>query len=229
MLRRQMKAAYRKPLIVMTPKSQLRLQTSTLEELITGRFQTVIDDPRYAEAKTSDRKGVKRVVLCAGKIYHELALKREESQRDDTALVRIEQIYPFDSARLKEVLSAYPSSAQVVWTQEEPRNQGAYLFLADCIRQTLGFDLPYVGRAQHATPASGSDYRTKGTQKALLASVIDWSEQAPVRGPGATGTVTAGSKGTSSNGKHAPGSNGTAVSPSAKSGSDKPASKSGKR
>jgi 2-oxoglutarate dehydrogenase E1 component len=202
MLRRQMHGAYRKPLVVMTPKSHLRIPTSTVDELVNGRFQTVIDDPRYAEADGAGRRGVKRVILCYGKYYHELALKREQGNRADTALVRVEQIYPFDSARLGRVLAQYPSSAQLVCAQEEPRNMGAYLFLADAIRQSLGLELAYAGRAQHCSPASGSDYRTKATQKEILASAIDWSEPAPTpRTPaGATVNGTAGGHGAGTNG-----------------------------
>jgi len=199
MLRRQMHARFRKPLIVMAPKSQLRIQTSTVDELINGRFQTIIDDPRYAGA--ADRKGVKRVILCYGKFYHELAAKREESKSTDTALVRIEQIYPFDSARFAQVLSAYPKSVELVCAQEEPRNMGAHLFLADLIRQTLGLEVGYAGRPQHCSPASGSDYRTKKTQKELLAAVIDGSEPASGKPELATGSPN-GSPGHGHNGSN---------------------------
>jgi 2-oxoglutarate dehydrogenase E1 component len=229
MLRRQMHARFRKPLIVMTPKSQLRLQSSTLDELVTGRFQTIIDDPRYAGAKSADRRAVRRVILCSGKIYHELATKREESSRDDTAIVRVEQIYPFDAGRLGEVLAPYPDAAQRVWVQEEPRNQGAYLFLADAIRQTLGFELAYVGRPAHATPASGSDHRTKELQQQVLAQAINWSEPVSLRPSRPSGTPAA------SNGDHRA-SNGSPAKPApsvtAKSSGpakSSPSSRSGKR
>ncbi len=233
MLRRQMLASYRKPLIVMAPKSQLRIQTSTIDELINGRFQTVIDDPHFVDDAAAGRKGVERVILCYGKFYHELAARRDESKRFDTALVRIEQIYPFDSARFAEILAAYPNAKNLVCAQEEPRNMGAYLFLADIIRQTLGRELGYAGRAQHCSPASGSDYRTKKTQKELIASVIDGSAAASGNGAAATGS----SNGASAHGRN--GANGTAGkhdakgantgSPSSKSPPPPPAPKSGKR
>ena len=158
-LRRQLKRNFRKPLVVMTPKSLLRhkLAVSTLAEFATGsRFRTVIGeaDP-IAEASQ-----VKRVVLCSGKVYYDLLTERRERGVNDVALVRLEQIYPFPVRSLPRVLSTYPN-ADVVWCQEEPRNMGAWTFVDRRIEEMLaGLDIlakrpVYVGRDEAASPATG--------------------------------------------------------------------------
>ena len=154
MLRRQMIRPYRKPLIVMTPKSLLRhhLATSTLEELSQGEFQLVIP-----EVDTLDAKKVDRVVLCSGKVYYDLLEKRREDKLNNVALVRVEQLYPFPEQRMKEVLKPYAHVKSVVWCQEEPRNQGAWFAVQHDIEKCLGKDqtVSYAGRSAAASPAVG--------------------------------------------------------------------------
>ena len=171
MLRRQMKRNFRKPLIVMTPKSMLRIPTGTIDELMTGSFEEIIDDPQLGNDPDA-HKGVRKVVLCMGKFYHELAARRAQINRKDIALIRIEQVYPFHAERLREILEKYPNNVQIVWAQEEPRNAGAALFMLDRLRQTLGIDAIYEGRPASATPAVGSKRVHKAEQSGLLDTVV---------------------------------------------------------
>ncbi len=179
MFRRQVKRNFRKPLIVMSPKSMLRTPTSHISELIESTFREVIDDPAFdgeriaPDRKKLDRKGVERVILCSGKIYHELAKRRDDVGRTDTAIVRIEQLYPLHTNLLREVLGRYPEKADLLWVQEEPRNMGAYLFIADKLAEGLGIGrLPYIGRPTSATPASGSKKRDRLQQEDILSRAI---------------------------------------------------------
>lgn len=175
MLRRQVKARYRKPMIVMTPKSMLRTPTSDIAELASGSFQHLLDDPAFiagARDGGKDTKKVTRVHLCTGKIYHELAARREATGKFDTALVRVEQLYPFDGAMCKKILARYPAGAKISWVQEEPRNMGAFLFVADILREELGLSVGYIGRKTSATPAVGSKTKHKYEQEAILAEAI---------------------------------------------------------
>ncbi len=154
LLRRQMLRPVRKPLIVMTPKSLLRhkLATSTLEELSQGQFQLVIPE---IDSLTDSK--VTRVILCAGKVYYDLLQQRREAQRDDIAIIRVEQLYPFPTLALQAQLKRYSKAKDVVWCQEEPHNQGAWF----CIRENLETvlektqSLRYVGRAASAATATG--------------------------------------------------------------------------
>lgn len=159
LLRRQVIRPLRKPLVVMSPKSLLRHKdaTSTLEELADGAFQPVIPD----QGKLDDRD-VKRVVLCGGKVYYDLIHKRTELERDDTAIIRIEQLYPFPEESLDQELRRYPNLERVVWCQEEPQNQGAWYSSQHHMRNVLGAIKPELAnalklssRAAAAAPASG--------------------------------------------------------------------------
>ncbi|WP_018299563.1 2-oxoglutarate dehydrogenase E1 component [Fangia hongkongensis] len=154
MLRRQMVRAYRKPLIVMSPKSLLRhpLVTSTLDELANGAFYNVID-----EVDDLNQSKVSRVVLCSGKVYYDMLIKRREEKINDVALVRLEQLYPFPQKELADVLSNYAHVKDVVWAQEEPENQGAWWMIQHEIRRVLNKDqsLSYVGRRASSAPAVG--------------------------------------------------------------------------
>ncbi|MBX3408360.1 MAG: 2-oxoglutarate dehydrogenase E1 component [Phycisphaeraceae bacterium] len=170
MLRRQAIRNFRKPLVVMTPKKFLRVHTSTVDELLSGAFRHAIDDPAHSQA--ADAARVTSVLYCSGKIYHELAERRALSGRMDTALVRIEQLYPFHAAMVKDIDARYPKSARRVWVQEEPRNQGAYLFMADTFRQELGLDLQYIGRAASSSPATGSEQAHKKDQEAIISAAV---------------------------------------------------------
>ena len=154
MLRRQVKRKFRKPLVVMTPKSMLRVPTSSASELTTGHFREFLDDPAFASG-TRDRSAVKRIVLCCGKLYHELAERRDAAGREDIAIVRVEQLYPFHEAMLSEILSQYPADAERVYAQEEPRNMGGYLFISDQIMTKLGEAAAAVHRAAGVVEPGG--------------------------------------------------------------------------
>lgn len=155
LLRRQVKQEIVRPLIVMTPKSLLRLPaaSSHMQELTSGGFQPVIDD-----AAITDKGAVKRVVVCSGKVFYDLDAGREDARDGRVAIVRLEQFYPFPATRLKEILTAYPNAKQVFWTQEEPQNMGGWTFVERRIRDILpeGVSLRFVGRTASASPATGS-------------------------------------------------------------------------
>lgn len=172
MLRRQLKRNFRKPLIVMTPKSLLRVPTSPISELTGGRFREFIDDPRF-EKEGAERSGVKRVVVCCGKIYYELDERRRQNGRDDVAIIRMEQIYPFHAEMIREILSAYPADAELVYVQEEPYNAAAYLFFADRVQALLGRERPaFIGRPSSGSPATGSKSQHKYEQEAIISKAI---------------------------------------------------------
>jgi 2-oxoglutarate dehydrogenase E1 component len=172
LLRRQVRRPFRKPLIVMTPKSMLRVNTSKVSELIEGRFQEIIDDPAFV-GNDAARAKVTRVVLCSGKFFHELRERRDLLGRDDVAIVRVEQLYPLHEAMLREILQRYPSGVEVVWSQEEPRNAGAYRFMEAILREQLGVErVNYIGRSDSSTPAVGSKHKHKEQQEAILVGAI---------------------------------------------------------
>ena len=172
LLRRQVKRTYRKPLVVMSPKSLLRTPTSTIDELSSGAFREIIDDPFFEGSQAPDRRNVKRVIFCTGKVYFELAERRKALGRTDIALVRIEQLYPFHAQLARKVISHFPKSAEMVWAQEEPRNAGAYIFIADVFRTQLNVELTYIGRDASATPAAGSKSADKRQQESVLTRAI---------------------------------------------------------
>jgi len=172
MLRRQVRRPFRKPLIVMTPKSMLRVNTSKVSELVEGRFQEVIDDPAFA-GNDAARAKVSRIVLCSGKFFHELRERRDLVKRGDVAIVRVEQLYPLHESMLRETLQRYPSGAEIVWSQEEPRNAGAYRFMEAMLRERLGVErVNYIGRSDSSTPAVGSKHKHKEQQEAILVGAI---------------------------------------------------------
>ncbi len=159
LLRRQVKQPFRKPLVVFTPKSLLRHPAcvSTLEELSSGGFREILPDDAAAGE-------VSRVLLCSGKIYHELAVEREKLGRSDVAIVRIEQYYPFRDDLLREALEPYQEVSEWLWVQEEPANMGAWPFLRCRLAQVTGSELRYVGRPESAAPAVGS-HRLHGEEQ----------------------------------------------------------------
>lgn len=172
MLRRQLHASYRKPLVVMSPKSYLRVPTSEVSELTDGRFMEMLDDPRFVKDGW-DRSKVKRVIYCTGKVYHELDARRVERDQRDTAIVRIEQVYPFHASMLEQINGLYPQKAERVFVQEETYNAGAYLFICDIVETELGWDrLKYIGRPRSSTPATGSKSQHKIEQENLLSQAI---------------------------------------------------------
>lgn len=154
MIRRQMIRGFRKPLIVMTPKSLLRhrLSTSSLEDLVGGRFEPVIQ-----EIDEMDPAKVKRVVVCSGKVYFDLLEKRREDELKDVAIVRLEQLYPFPEDDYDRVLGKWTKAKEVVWCQEEPQNQGAWYQIRHRLVGGLnsGQTLDYAGRVGAASTAAG--------------------------------------------------------------------------
>ena len=169
-MRRQAIRPIRKPMIITSPKSLLRhkLATSTLEELATGTFQTVID-----EVDQINKADVTRLVLCGGKVYYDLLEKRRVEELNNTAVVRIEQLYPYPEQRIAEVLASYPNVKEIVWAQEEPKNQGAWLFIAprlydDVMKAAKQVRISYAGRPASAAPACGSPYLHAKQQAQLV-------------------------------------------------------------
>jgi 2-oxoglutarate dehydrogenase E1 component len=164
LLRRQALRANRKPLVVMTPKSLLRLPAarSTAEQLTAGQFSDVLADPAGPSPE-----GVRRLLLCAGKVFYELARRRNDNDLDQVALVRVEQLYPFPAAALRAQLDAYPE-AEPVWVQEEPENMGGWRYLRLKAEQELGVRLEAVTRAEGAAPAAGSPTLHAQEQQELL-------------------------------------------------------------
>ena len=156
LLRRQMIRPYRKPLIIMSPKSLLRHRraVSTREELMNGGFQVLID-----EIDDIDPKDVTRLVMCSGKVYYDLLEKRRENELKNVAIARVEQLYPFPDEEIKAILKRYPKANEICWTQEEPRNQGIWFHMLS--RRHLGgcvekrHKLLYSGRTYSASPAVG--------------------------------------------------------------------------
>ncbi len=167
LLRRQMKANFRKPLIVFTPKSLLRLPAavSTVDDFANGSFQTLIDD---AEAKADK---VKTLVFCTGKFYYDLLKEREELEREDVALVRLEQLFPLPKTKIREVLAKYTKANDVVWAQEEPRNMGAYSHLLMHLDEAKNFRI--ASRRFYGAPAAGSAVRSKRRHEEVIAYVFD--------------------------------------------------------
>ncbi len=154
LLRRQAKQEIVRPLIVMTPKSLLRLPaaSSTIEDLTSGGFQPVIDDISIA-----NKAEVKRIVLCSGKVFYDLDAGRENARDLKVAVIRLEQFYPFPAERLKEIFASYENATQIFWTQEEPQNMGGWFFVESRLREIKNnLSLRYVGRAASASPATGS-------------------------------------------------------------------------
>jgi 2-oxoglutarate dehydrogenase E1 component len=171
LLRRQIVRNFRKPLIVMTPKSLLRhkLAVSSMSELSHGEFQTVI--PEVDDLQISS---VTRVVLCCGKVYYDLLQKRRDLALNTVVIIRIEQLYPFPKKALRSILESYSNAQQVIWCQEEPQNQGVWFSsqhnMQDCLsdRQTLS----YVGRSMAAAPAGGSAYVHAEQQEQLVLEAL---------------------------------------------------------
>lgn len=169
MIRRQMVRDYRTPLIVMTPKSLLRhpQAVSTVADLTERSFQNVIDE---IDDIAADK--VTRLVMCSGKVYYDLLNKRREKEMEDTAIIRVEQLYPFPEAEMNAVLARYPNAENFIWCQEEPLNQGAWLSIQPSLRQVLGAAarLQVSSRPASASPAVGSP-KVHAEQQADLVNV----------------------------------------------------------
>lgn len=168
-LRRQLKSATRKPLIVMTPKSLLR-HPKVVSWL--GEFtERSVFQPVLADWTIADASAVRRILVCTGKIYYELVAARDARKLTDTAIVRMEQLYPCPEAEFAEVLKKYPAASQVVWVQEEPRNMGAWAFVRGYIQPILdrqGRTIGYAGRPESASPSPGSLKRHNQEQAQLI-------------------------------------------------------------
>jgi 2-oxoglutarate decarboxylase len=170
LLRRQGLSAKRKPLVVFTPKSLLRhrLAVSAVEDFTTGTFQTVMGDPGAPPAEQ-----VKRVLLCTGKIYYDLFQARADRKVTDTAILRMEQLYPLPVEELKAALSAYPNAHDFAWVQEEPANQGAWSFVAlNLLEHLEGVRLRRISRPAAAAPAVGSAKLHDAEQSALMEAAL---------------------------------------------------------
>lgn len=166
LLRRQIKANYRKPLVVFTPKSLLRhpLCVSTLDELANGEFQTVIDDVN------ADASKVEKLVFCQGKFYYDLLKKKEELNAENVALVRIEQLYPLDKEKINSIIEKYSSKKQLIWAQEEPENMGAWTFLLRKFRE-VQFEI--ISPREAASPATGSNQKFNATHNNTINKVFE--------------------------------------------------------
>ncbi|MDC6350226.1 2-oxoglutarate dehydrogenase E1 component [Zeaxanthinibacter sp. PT1] len=170
LLRRQMMVNYRKPLIIFTPKSLLRhpKAVSTVEELVDGQFQEVIDD------SSADVSKVKSLVFCTGKFYYDLLAAREEHGREDVALVRIEQLFPLPTEQMKKIMEKYTNADDLVWAQEEPRNMGAWSHMMMHFEDA--HKLRVASRRMYASPAAGSAVRSKMRHQQVIDYVFDKSK-----------------------------------------------------
>ena len=167
-LRRQMIRQFRKPLILMTPKSLLRNKeaASPLIEFTKGAFQTVIGE----RDESIDPKKVTRIIMCSGKVYYDLVKARADKSIGDVAIIRIEQLYPFPHKAVSAELKKYPALEEVVWCQDEPQNQGAWFFIQHNILENMseGMRMAYAGRPASASPAVGYAHLHQEQQKSLI-------------------------------------------------------------
>jgi len=166
-LRRQSRIPIKRPLVLMQPKSMLRLAaaSSRLEDLVHGRFMPVLDDPQVVS-----REDVTRLVFCTGKLYYELVAKDHPSH---LAVVRVEQLYPWPHEEVSRVVDLYPNIAEIVWAQEEPKNMGAWSYVAPRLRASAGNALiiRYIGRPERASPAEGYASSHAGEQARIVGDV----------------------------------------------------------
>ena len=168
LLRRQQLRMFRKPLIIMTPKSLLRNKdaTSPLSEFTKGEFRTVIGE----RDATIDAAKVKRIVACSGKVYYDLVKARTEKKAGDVAIIRVEQLYPFPHKAFAAEMKKYPNLGEIVWCQDEPQNQGAWFFVQHYVQENMaeGQKLGYAGRPASASPACGYAHLHQEQLKSLL-------------------------------------------------------------
>jgi 2-oxoglutarate decarboxylase len=185
LLRRQARIAKQRPLVIMTPKSLLRLPqaTSTLNELADGRFRPVLADPG------ADAAQVTRLILCSGKIYYDLSGHKLREENPAVAIGRVELLYPFPQAEILELVSSYPNLREVVWVQEEPRNMGARAYMSPRLLQVLPHDLQfgYVGRPERSASGEGYPVAHATEQNRIVSTALNQSEpvtQYPRKSPG---------------------------------------------
>ncbi|HEU5434437.1 MAG TPA: 2-oxoglutarate dehydrogenase E1 component, partial [Thermomicrobiales bacterium] len=211
----------RHPLVVMTPKSLLRnpLAASTLEQLATGTFQPVLDDP----LRTNEPNNVTRLVLCSGKIGVELDASEVRAAAESVAVARVEQLAPFQNSALRALFDHYPNLDEVVWAQEEPKNMGAWSYMEPRLRDLLGqlerrLPIRYVGRPERASPAEGYADRHAAEQARIVAEAFGAVGETMLAGAAGALVATAanGAKaanGAQPDGHRGPGGNGTKAAP----------------
>lgn len=163
LLRRQAKSTFKKPLIIMAPKSLLRhpMAVSDLKDMVSGAFKAVLDDP-------DKLRNARRILFCSGKIYYELLRKRHKIKNSSTAIVRLEQFYPFPETQLETILKKYKTCRQYVWVQEEPKNMGAWCFMRPYLEKLTGKPIEYIGRKAAASPATGFPNIYRKEQAAVI-------------------------------------------------------------
>ena len=181
LLRRQALVPKARPLVVMTPKKLLRLPAagSSIEDLASGGFRSVLDDPDLR----ADREAVTRLVMCTGKIYYDLAQHESRQHARQTAIARVELLYPFARQQLKDVIEGYPNLETVVWAQEEPQNMGARLLMQPRVESLLphGVGFEYIGRPLRASPSEGYPAAHLAEQSRILREALDAPEPPPDR------------------------------------------------
>ncbi len=174
LLRRQVRPRMERPLIVMTPKSLLRLPaaTSSIEQLASGGFQPLIED-----SEVKDVSAIEKIVLCSGKVFYDLSEGRKKSGETRVSIIRLEQFYPFPLARLRELVSRYPNAKQLVWAQEEPQNMGGWTFVEPRLEKLVpACERPiYIGRPASASPATGSYAVHQAEQAKLIHDALSLS------------------------------------------------------
>lgn len=169
-LRRQLKMNFQTPMIVFTPKSMLRHPeaVSAVSDFTDSSFNTIIDDA------TTNKSNIEKVLICSGKIYYELLSKLRESGKTNIAILRLEQIYPFDNELMIQILNSYSNTKRVSWVQEEPKNQGAWSFVCPLLQDIIGFEkLSYIGRNASASTATGSAKIHAKEQNQILETAIN--------------------------------------------------------
>jgi 2-oxoglutarate dehydrogenase complex dehydrogenase (E1) component-like enzyme len=175
LLRRQALGSVQRPLVVFTPKSLLRLKaaTSAVEEITSGGFEPVLADPAVRD-EAVDPAGVRRVLLCAGKVYYDLANWRARQEIRDTAIVRVEQLYPLPSDAIRAAIAGHPNASEHRWVQEEPENMGAWCYMSLRLPELLpaGARLEVYARPATAAPAAGSHTVHETQQRQLVESAF---------------------------------------------------------
>jgi 2-oxoglutarate dehydrogenase E1 component len=185
LIRRQARIAKQRPLIVMTPKSLLRMQQATnrIEHLAEGQFYPVLAEPRV------DAEKVTRVIFCSGKVYYDLVGHPMRPDAEGVAIARVELLYPFPERQIREVVETYPNTHEIAWVQEEPRNMGARAFMFPRLNQMFGGDpfVGYIGRPERASPGEGYPAAHAGEQNRIITTALDLSialTPNPVKSPG---------------------------------------------
>ena len=168
MLRRQMKRSFRKPLILFSPKSLLRHPKciSSLSEFTSGTFKEVIDDEKV------EKNNISTLVFTSGKLYYELDSKRDSLNDNKTAIIRIEQLYPFPNRNLETIIQGYKNVNRYIWVQEEPKNMGPWFHVSDHFR-SVKLKIELISRDDSASPASGSSQRYNERQNKIINKVFN--------------------------------------------------------